>query len=134
MTATQTPRARFEAVFPVIADELLAYMEGEGMPADAVEWMKKVRTVQLLRRGFVRERPWLWPSVLAVFLRLLRVRRALGPLPFSRFTRRDCLTRLFVFSFVYLEPVLQHPGRQAQSWSLSRRHLCPPLSDGRRAH
>ncbi|KAL7409651.1 putative isoprenoid biosynthesis-related protein [Mrakia frigida] len=33
-------RSRFEAVFPVIADELLSYMKGEGMPKEAVEWMK----------------------------------------------------------------------------------------------
>jgi farnesyl diphosphate synthase len=37
-------RARFEAVFPKIADEVLAYMKGEGMPEDAVEWMSKVRS------------------------------------------------------------------------------------------
>ena len=36
-------RSRFEAVFPVIADELLSYMKGEGMPKEAVEWMKTVR-------------------------------------------------------------------------------------------
>jgi hypothetical protein len=39
----QYSRERFEAVFPVIADEVLAYMEHEGMPQDAREWMKKVR-------------------------------------------------------------------------------------------
>lgn len=44
----QYSRERFEAVFPVIADEVLAYMEHEGMPQDARDWMKKVRP--LLRR------------------------------------------------------------------------------------
>ncbi|CED84209.1 isoprenoid biosynthesis-related protein [Phaffia rhodozyma] len=34
-------RAKFEAVFPVIADEILDYMKGEGMPAEALEWMNK---------------------------------------------------------------------------------------------
>jgi len=38
-------RSRFEAVFPVIADELLSYMKGEGMPKEAVEWMKTVRSL-----------------------------------------------------------------------------------------
>ena len=35
-------RKRFEAVFPVIAEELLGYIRGEGMPVDAVEWFEKV--------------------------------------------------------------------------------------------
>ena len=35
-------RARFEGVFDQIADELLAYLKGEGMPAEAVEWYKSV--------------------------------------------------------------------------------------------
>ncbi|CAD6567840.1 MAG: Farnesyl pyrophosphate synthetase [Tremellales sp. Tagirdzhanova-0007] len=34
-------RKRFEAVFPVIAEELLGYIRGEGMPVDAVEWFEK---------------------------------------------------------------------------------------------
>ncbi|KAK4683593.1 farnesyl diphosphate synthase, partial [Tremellales sp. Uapishka_1] len=34
-------RKRFEDVFPVIADELLTYVKGEGMPADAVGWYEK---------------------------------------------------------------------------------------------
>jgi farnesyl diphosphate synthase len=37
-------RARFEAVFPKLADELLSYTRGEGMPKDAVEWYEKVGT------------------------------------------------------------------------------------------
>ncbi|WWC93659.1 hypothetical protein V866_000494 [Kwoniella sp. B9012] len=35
-------RAKFEAVFDVIAKELLDYVKGEGMPKDAVEWYEKV--------------------------------------------------------------------------------------------
>ncbi|WWC71686.1 uncharacterized protein I206_105644 [Kwoniella pini CBS 10737] len=35
-------RAKFEAVFDVIAEELLNYVKGEGMPKDAVEWYEKV--------------------------------------------------------------------------------------------
>lgn len=35
-------RKRFEDVFPVIAEELLGYTRGEGMPQDAVEWFEKV--------------------------------------------------------------------------------------------
>ncbi|WVQ74823.1 hypothetical protein IAR50_004430 [Cryptococcus sp. DSM 104548] len=35
-------RARFEGVFDQIAEELLAYLKGENMPKDAVEWYKKV--------------------------------------------------------------------------------------------
>lgn len=42
--AAQTPRQKFEAVFPVIADEILAYMQAEGMPQDARDWMKRVRS------------------------------------------------------------------------------------------
>jgi farnesyl diphosphate synthase len=36
-------RKRFEDVFPVIAEELTAYVRGEGMPKDAVEWYERVR-------------------------------------------------------------------------------------------
>jgi hypothetical protein len=38
-------RKRFEDVFPLIADELLGYIKGEGMPKDAVEWYEKVSCV-----------------------------------------------------------------------------------------
>ncbi len=37
-------RKRFEDVFPIIADELLGYVKGEGMPNDAVGWYEKVRS------------------------------------------------------------------------------------------
>lgn len=43
-------RKRFEDVFPIIADELLGYVKGEGMPKDAVEWYEKVGS-QFLERG-----------------------------------------------------------------------------------
>lgn len=42
--AKAAARAKFEGVFDTIADELLAYLKGEGMPADAIEWYKKVGT------------------------------------------------------------------------------------------
>lgn len=35
-------RKRFEDVFPIIADELLGYVKGEGMPKDAVDWYENV--------------------------------------------------------------------------------------------
>ena len=41
-------RQKFEAVFPVLRDELLAYLKQEGMPADAVEWYQRVRLSPLL--------------------------------------------------------------------------------------
>lgn len=37
-------RARFEKVFDQIAEELLTYVKGEGMPKDAVEWYQKVNS------------------------------------------------------------------------------------------
>lgn len=43
MSTDKAPRRkRFEDVFPIIADELLAYVKGEGMPEDAVTWYEKV--------------------------------------------------------------------------------------------
>lgn len=35
-------RAKFEAVFPVLRDELLAHFAAEGMPEDAKKWYTKV--------------------------------------------------------------------------------------------
>lgn len=35
-------RARFEGVFDTIAEELLAYLKQEGMPAEAIQWYKDV--------------------------------------------------------------------------------------------
>jgi farnesyl diphosphate synthase len=43
-------RKRFEDVFPIIADELLAYVKGEGMPQDAVEWYEKVCPLHISKR------------------------------------------------------------------------------------
>ena len=40
-------RKRFEDMFPVIADELLGYVKGEGMPKDALDWYEKVSFAQL---------------------------------------------------------------------------------------
>ena len=36
-------RAKFEAVFEKIRDELIDHFAGEGMPQDAVEWYRNVR-------------------------------------------------------------------------------------------
>ena len=54
----QYTRERFEAVFPVIADEVLAYMEHEGMPQDAREWMKKVRRRAACDQAEAGSSPW----------------------------------------------------------------------------
>ena len=35
-------RAKFEGVFAAIREELLQHFAGEGMPAEAVEWYRKV--------------------------------------------------------------------------------------------
>lgn len=43
-------RKRFEDVFPVIAEELLGYIRGEGMPQDAVEWYEKVSLFHACRQ------------------------------------------------------------------------------------
>lgn len=48
--AKAAARAKFEGVFDTIADELLAYLKGEGMPADAVEWYKKVSRFGTMKR------------------------------------------------------------------------------------
>lgn len=63
-------RAKFEAVFPVIADEILDYMKAEGMPAEALEWMKNVGPLLSLV---------LWALVDSLSVG----RRSLGPLAFS---------------------------------------------------
>lgn len=36
-------RAKFEAAFDQIRDELIEHFAGEGMPTEAVEWYTKVR-------------------------------------------------------------------------------------------
>ena len=36
-------RAKFEAVFVKIRDELIEHFSGEGMPQEAVEWYRNVR-------------------------------------------------------------------------------------------
>lgn len=51
-------RARFEKVFDQIAEELLTYVKGEGMPKDAVEWYQRVSSYLLynsLCNHFARE-------------------------------------------------------------------------------
>lgn len=43
MSISQSSRDRFLGVWPQLRDELVEYMKGEKMPADAVSWFKKVR-------------------------------------------------------------------------------------------
>ena len=42
-TAKAARRAKFEAVFSKIRDELVEHFAGEGMPQEAVEWYRNVR-------------------------------------------------------------------------------------------
>lgn len=42
-TAKAARRAKFEAVFSKIRDELIEHFAGEGMPQEAVEWYRNVR-------------------------------------------------------------------------------------------
>lgn len=42
MSDKAAARARFEGVFDQIADELIAYVKGEGMPVEAIQWYKDV--------------------------------------------------------------------------------------------
>ena len=41
-TAKAARRAKFEAVFSKIRDELIEHFAGEGMPQEAVEWYRNV--------------------------------------------------------------------------------------------
>jgi farnesyl diphosphate synthase len=43
-TAKAERRAKFEAVFSKIRDELIEHFSGEGMPQEAIEWYRNVRT------------------------------------------------------------------------------------------
>ena len=43
-TAKAPRRAKFEAAFAKIRDELIEHFTGEGMPQEAVEWYRSVRT------------------------------------------------------------------------------------------
>lgn len=47
-TTKAARRAKFEAVFVKIRDELIEHFAGEGMPQDAVEWYRNVRACLLL--------------------------------------------------------------------------------------
>lgn len=42
-------RAKFQAVFSKIRDELIEHFAGEGMPRDAVEWYRNVRCLCSVR-------------------------------------------------------------------------------------
>jgi farnesyl diphosphate synthase len=39
-------RKRFEAVWPLIRDEVVAYLEQEKLPGEAVDWFKRVRVLR----------------------------------------------------------------------------------------
>ncbi len=41
-------RQKFERVYEVIREELLAHFNGEGMPKEAAEWYRQVRTTSSL--------------------------------------------------------------------------------------
>lgn len=47
--AKAAKRAKFEAVFHVIRDELVDYFKAQGMPKDAVDWFQRVRPRTLSR-------------------------------------------------------------------------------------
>ena len=47
-------RAKFDAVFPILREELLGYLKQEGMPTDAVDWFQRVRLLAPLRLLFAR--------------------------------------------------------------------------------
>ena len=53
-------RAKFDAVFPVLREELLAYLKQEGMPADAIEWYQRVspRSLAFSLPSLCRIRPF----------------------------------------------------------------------------
>ena len=44
-------RAKFEAVFEKIRDELIEHFAGEKMPAEAVEWYRNVSETSCSRRA-----------------------------------------------------------------------------------
>ena len=45
-------RQKFEKVFEVIREELLTHFNGEGMPKEASEWYRQVRTISFLPSFF----------------------------------------------------------------------------------
>jgi hypothetical protein len=47
-TVKAVRRAKFEAVFSKIRDELIEHFAGEGMPQEAVEWYRNVRACSSL--------------------------------------------------------------------------------------
>ncbi|ORY35390.1 isoprenoid biosynthesis-related protein [Naematelia encephala] len=82
-------RKRFEDVFPIIANELLGYIRGEGMPKDAVEWYEKnlyhntpggklnrgmsvVDTVEILKGEALTEDEYLKAAILGWCVELLQ--------------------------------------------------------------
>lgn len=51
MSDKAAARARFEGVFDSIAEELLAYLKENGMPAEAIQWYKDVSREMNNKRG-----------------------------------------------------------------------------------
>ena len=47
MSISSSSRERFLSVWPELSDELVAYLDKEGMPADAKAWFKAVRPVKV---------------------------------------------------------------------------------------
>lgn len=43
MSVSNAERAKFEAVFIVIRDELIDYFKAQSMPNDVVDWFQRVR-------------------------------------------------------------------------------------------
>jgi hypothetical protein len=48
-TSAASKRDQFLAVFPKLVDELIEYMDKEGMPQDAKDWYKKVSEEREIR-------------------------------------------------------------------------------------
>ena len=48
-TAKAARRAKFEAVFSKIRDELIEHFAGEDMPQEAVEWYRNVRACSFFK-------------------------------------------------------------------------------------
>lgn len=45
MSISASSRDKFLSVWPQLSDELVAYLDKEGMPADAKAWFKSVRSL-----------------------------------------------------------------------------------------
>ena len=59
-SAKAARRAKFEAVFSKIRDELIEHFAGEGMPQEAVEWYRNVRDCSSVYYTFLFNSFWLF--------------------------------------------------------------------------